>query len=81
MLAALDQEGLMGWMLKLGADWRSLTAPGRDMQLRQPRSDSTHAILPCLRETTRGGHNEKAPAYNLGRFGQYLESASIVVIS
>jgi hypothetical protein len=41
VLAALDQEGLMDWMLKLGVDWRPLTAPGRDMQFRQPRSHGT----------------------------------------
>ena len=27
----------MDWMLELGVNWRSLTAPGRGMQLRQPR--------------------------------------------
>src|SRR5579863_1846205 len=31
----------MDWMQKLDADWRSLTAPGRDMRFRQPRSDGT----------------------------------------
>ena len=29
MLAALNSIGLMGWMLELDADWRSLATPGR----------------------------------------------------
>jgi hypothetical protein len=57
-VTALDQGGLMDWMLKLGVDWRSLTAPGRDMQLRQPRPKE---VPPCLGDTfTRCCHNEKA---------------------